>query len=221
MLQPNDLVLFQGDSITHAFRKPEEVGVSYRMGAGWAMMVCAQLLAQRPEWSLRFENRGECGHGVNELLTRWQTDCLDLKPDVLSLLIGVNDAISRMKYGTGATSAQFKDAYTHLLTRTRAQLPQVRLVLCEPFLLETGIVTRAWLEELRPRQQMVRELAHDFNAVFVPLQQRLEQAAASTGPAYWLFDGIHPNAAGQWLIMQAWLEAVCGDGSAGTQGTVS
>jgi lysophospholipase L1-like esterase len=211
VLKPGDFVLFQGDSITHAFRKPEEVGTSYRMGAGWAMMVSAQLQAQRPDWKLRFDNRGECGHGVDDLLTRWQQDCLDLRPDVVSLLVGVNDTNNRMKYGRGNDAAQFRERYARLLAMTRQELPEVRLILCEPFLLPTGRVTGAWLDDLAPRRQAVRELAAEFQAVFVPLQQALLDAAAATGEAYWLFDGIHPNAAGQWLIMQAWLAAVCPD----------
>jgi lysophospholipase L1-like esterase len=208
VLKPGDFVLFQGDSITHAFRKPEEVGTSYRMGAGWAMMVSAQLQAQRPDWKLTFENRGECGHGVDDLLTRWRQDCLDLKPDVVSLLVGVNDTNSRMKYGQGNDAAQFRQRYARLLATTRQELPEVRLILCEPFLLPTGRVTGAWLDDLAPRRQAVRELAAEFRAVFVPLQQAFLDAAAATGESYWLFDGIHPNAAGQWLIMQAWLAAV-------------
>ena len=92
MSQPNGHILFQGDSITNAFRKPEEVCNAYQLGSGYAMLIAAQLLAARPRETLRFTNRGVCGEGVKELLNRWQTDCLDLRPDVLSLLVGINDS---------------------------------------------------------------------------------------------------------------------------------
>ena len=207
-LQKNDKILFQGDSVTHAFRKSEEVGTSYRLGAGWVMMLAAQLQGEHPELDLQIENRGECGHGVSDLLARWDADCIALKPTLLSLLVGVNDSIATMRYGTERPVAEFKSNYMKLLDRTRAALPGIRLVLCEPILLEAELVTAAWRDDLRGRQEVVRELATAYGAVFVPLQQRFDKAAAQTGPAYWLFDGIHPNAPGQWLIMQSWLHFV-------------
>jgi lysophospholipase L1-like esterase len=92
MIQASDHVLFQGDSITNAFRKPEETCNAYQLGSGYAMIVAAQLLAARPRDNLRFTNRGVCGDGIDGLVNRWQVDCLDLRPDVLSILAGVNDA---------------------------------------------------------------------------------------------------------------------------------
>ncbi len=206
----NDRILFQGDSITHAFRKPEEVGSSYRLGAGWAMMLAAQLQAEHPELHLEFDNRGECGHGIDNLLKRWDADCLQLAPTVLSLLVGVNDTYHTMKLGKPMSPAHFRKSYSRLLDATRQALPDIRLILVEPFLLEVGDVKATWIDDLRGRQAVVRELAADFQAIFVPLQTTFEQAAADTGPAYWLFDGIHPNAPGQWLIMQNWRHHVLG-----------
>ena len=104
--------------------------------------------------------------------------------------------------------AQLEASYRTLLDRTRQALPEIRLILCEPFLLEAGVVTTVWRDHLRGHQEVVRELAAAYGAVFVPLQHHLDNAAAKTGPAYWLFDGVHPNASGQWLIMQAWLRNV-------------
>ncbi len=208
LIEPHDRILFQGDSITHAFRKPEEVGSSYRLGAGWVMMLAAKLQAEHPELDLQIENRGECGHTIQDLTERWDRDCLERQPTLLSLLAGVNDVIRAFKYGTGLPHDTFRETYRSLLDRTRLALPDTRLILCEPFLLETGMVNADWRADLRGRQEIVRELAQAFGAVFVPLQQRFDDAAAHTGPAYWLFDGIHPSAPGQWLIMQAWLETV-------------
>jgi len=219
MLQTNDVILFQGDSITDAFRKPEEVGTSYRLGAGYAMLVAAQLGAERPELALRFENRGVSGNRLDAMADRWDADALALSPTVLSLLVGVNDTLRARSVGkaVGADADDFAERYAALLERTRGALPGVRLVLCEPFLLKAGDITDDHLADLAPRQRAVAALAERFDAVFVPLQQRFEQASASasTGAAYWLFDGIHPNAAGQWLIAQAWLQAVCGDVATG------
>lgn len=207
-LEQDDRMLFQGDSITHAFRKPEEVGSSYRLGAGWVMMLAAQLQAENPQLGLQIENRGECGHGVENLLARWEVDCIALRPTVLNLLIGVNDTISHFRHGHTRSLPAFKASFVELLDRTRQSLPRIRLILCEPFLLSTGEVTAAWRDDLRGRQDVVCELAHVYAAIYVPLQANFDAAAAQTGPAYWLFDGIHPNAPGQWLIMQAWRRSV-------------
>lgn len=207
-LQPNDLILFQGDSITDAFRKPEEVGSSYRLGAGWAMMVAARLHAEHPELNLRFENRGVSGNGLRHLHERWDADTLALRPDVLSLLIGVNETYACKGHGESRPLDEFEASFRQLLDRTRQALPRIRLIICEPFLLEVGGVKPDWLFDMRRRQAVVRAVARDYGAVFVPLQEAFEKAAARTGPAYWLFDGIHPHAAGQWLIMQKWLSAI-------------
>lgn len=210
-IRPRDRLLFIGDSITHAFRKPEEIGTSYRLGAGWVMLLAAQFHAEHPELALEIENRGECGHTLDDLAQRWDADCLAWRPSVLNLLAGVNDTQRTFKYGTGLPHGEFHEAYRVLLARTRQALPEVRLILCEPFLLEVGMVTAAWRDDLRLRQRSIRELAAEFGAVFVELQGAFDQAAARTGPAYWLFDGIHPNAAGQWLIRSEWRRQVLGE----------
>jgi lysophospholipase L1-like esterase len=208
VLESDDLVLFQGDSITDAFRKPEEVGTSYRLGAGWAMMAAAKLMAEHPEMNLRFENRGVSGNGLRHLHERWDADTLALRPDVLSLLIGVNETYACKANGESRPLDEFAASYRRLLDRTRQALPGIRLILCEPFLLEVGGIKADWLADMRERQAVVRTVARDFGALFVPLQEPLDQAAARTGAAHWLFDGIHPHAAGQWLIMREWLRAV-------------
>ena len=218
-LTRGSVVLFQGDSITNAFRKPEEVGTSYRLGAGWAMIVAAKLQAQYPQMQLAFENRGVSGNGLSDLLARWQEDCLSLKPTVLSVLVGVNEVL-RDRSRKVVDIEAFKSRYQQLLEMTRRNLPQIQLVLCEPFLLpsaapgvtvtDPSAIAPELCVRLRPCQQMVRELARQWKAVFVPLQEPLDRVAATTGTAYWLFDGVHPNAAGQWLIAREWLLAVAG-----------
>ena len=222
MIRPHDHILFQGDSITDAFRKPGEVGISYQMGSGWAMIVAARLLAERPCDGLRFENRGVSGNGLTQMETRWEVDCLALRPNILNLLVGVNETMLLQKGAEGLPVAEFEVRYRRLLQRTRQALPVVRLVLCEPFLLpfpgyanagpkrqfNLPAITESHLADIRLRQTTVRRLAAECDAVFVPLQDRLEQAAAATGTEHWLFDGVHPNAAGQWLIAKTWLEQV-------------
>jgi acyl-CoA thioesterase I len=208
-LKRNDSVLFQGDSITNAFRMPQEISTSYQMGAGWAMLVAAQILGRRPELNLRFTNRGVSGDTVDRLAARWQTDCVDLKPDVVSVLVGINETLNGMADPAKDRSVEtFSAAYEELLRKTRDALPDARLILCEPFVLPVGQMTPAHLEHLKPRQAAVRMLSERFGAMFISLQRRFNDACRLAPADYWLFDGIHPNAAGQWLIANAWLDAI-------------
>ena len=207
MIRPGAHILFQGDSITNAFRKPEEVCNAYQLGSGYAMVIAAQILAARPHDDLRFTNRGVSGEGIIGLQKRWQTDCLDLRPDVLSILVGVNDA-APIKPQPGTPLDEYEHCYRELLQQTRAVLPAVRLVLCEPFLLRCGLVKTRAVEDILARGVVVRRLAAETGAVVVPLQAVFAAALQCAPSDYWTFDGIHPNAQGHWLIADAWLQAI-------------
>ena len=208
LIQPDDLVLFQGDSITHAHRMPGELNDLFQMGAGYASMCAARLKADRPQDNLTFLNRGQCGNTSFDLLSRWQIDCIDLQPTVLSLLIGVNDSNTHHK-ATRPDHApnDYRRYVAELLTRARDELPVIRLILLEPFALNNGGVPVEQLPDVHARAAIIRELAGQYDARFVELQQRFYEHAAKTGPGYWIYDGIHPTAAGHRLIADAWLEA--------------
>ncbi len=208
-LHPNDTVLFQGDSVTNAFRMPNEINNAYQLGAGYALLVSAHLLATRPGDRLQFVNRGISGHRIADLLARWQADCIDVRPTVLSLLIGINDTAHDTGGQPGATPADYARDYRKLLEWTRRELPAVRFVLCEPFALVVGDrVTPAWRENLKPRQETVRQIAREFDAAFVPLQKPFDDACRKAPADYWIYDGVHPTAAGFGLIARQWLAAV-------------
>jgi len=207
MIKTNELILFQGDSITNAFRKPEEICNAYQMGAGFAMIVAAQILSLRPHDGLRFANRGVSGEGIKGLWRRWQEDALDLKPDLISILVGVND--SRVTLETPLTSLEeYEQSYRELLRHTRAVLPNVRFVLSEPFALRVGDVRPDRMPDIVARGKIVRSLASEFGAVLVPLQSVFSDALHQAPADYWSFDGIHPNAQGHWIIAEAWIKAV-------------
>lgn len=206
MINPNDRILFQGDSITNAFRMPNEINNAYQLGAGYAMIVAAQLLHDLPNSNLIFVNRGVSGDSLGMLKARWEADCLELRPTVLSILVGVNDA--QVTQSEPRTSLEeYEQQYRELLTHTRASLPELRLILCEPFALNVGDVRADRLEDVAARGVIVRRLANEFTTVLVPLQRVFADALQLAPPEYWSYDGIHPNAQGHWLIAQAWLRA--------------
>jgi lysophospholipase L1-like esterase len=185
---------------------PGEVCNAYQLGAGYAMLVAAHLLAARPDDHLRCINRGVSGEGVQGLRRRWQDDCLSLRPDIVSILVGVNDAIRTPR--PALAPDVFADTYRELLAETRRALPDISLVLCEPFALPVGEVTGADLATIADYGLIVRELADATGAILVPLQRVFTEAQQRAPAVYWSFDGIHPNAQGHWLIAQAWLQAV-------------
>jgi lysophospholipase L1-like esterase len=201
-------LLFQGDSITYAFRRPDELNDAYRMGNGYAFIVGSLLRATAGQAGLTVQNRGIAGDCAVELLCRWQRDCLDLRPDVLSLLIGTNDAGRVAQQGDEAMTS-FTRSFDALLVQITAALPSCRIVLMEPFALPVDAASSKRATYLPPIQAHIRAAAVRTGAVFVPLQQAFDDVAGAY-PERWIYDGIHPTAAGQWLLAQRWLEVVAG-----------
>lgn len=200
-------ILFQGDSITDAFRKPEEINPAFQLGNGYAFLVAAKLGARHPERHFEFLNRGISGHAVQDLEKRWQADALDHRPDLLSLLIGVNNVIRRQNGAKDIPDADLLASYRSLLEQMRTQNPRIRFLLLEPFLLQAGDVTAAWQAALSPIQEGIAGIAHEFDALLIPLQQIFDGSLSLAPAAYWAYDGIHPTHAGFQLIADAWLRA--------------
>jgi lysophospholipase L1-like esterase len=214
MIQPNHVVLFQGDSITDAGRNrddPDRNGYGGGLGRGYALLAAGRVLADRPADGLRFYNRGISGNRVVDLYARWKIDALNLKPNLLSILIGVNDTWHGMgDRDNGVEPPRFEKMYRELLTWTRQVLPDVRLVLCEPFVLEYGAVTADWLDEMAERRDIVKRLADEFNAVHVPFQTLFDELADQAPPEFWLPDGVHPTPAAHTKMADMWLNCVVG-----------
>ncbi|MGG6313468.1 SGNH/GDSL hydrolase family protein [Paenibacillus macerans] len=203
-------VLFQGDSITDGNRDRGN-DLNHILGHGYAYIIAAKLGNEYAHLRPAFINRGVSGDRASDLYARWNEDAISLKPDVISLLIGVNDAWRQMAGEPSGATDRFERAYRHLLEETREVLPDAKLVLCEPFILNTGAPALKWAEweRLMNRyQNAVRRLAEAFGAVHVPLQDAFEAAAQRTDAAYWLWDGVHPTAAGHDLLAERWLEVV-------------
>jgi lysophospholipase L1-like esterase len=208
--KPNSIILFQGDSITDAGRSywHTDANQNAALGTGYAQMVAAQLLEEHPEQGWQFYNRGVSGNRVPDMQARWGRDALALKPDWISILIGVNDTWHGITMGAGVGVMEYEDRYRQVLGMTVKRLPEVRLVLCEPFVLVWGAVTEDWLGEIAQRQAVVRLLAEEFGAVFVPFQAAMDAAAQERPSAHWLSDGVHPTPAGHQLMAGIWLASV-------------
>ena len=205
-------VLFQGDSITDCGRRNcgGEGFDCHGLGPGYPGMVAAQLACDRPELKLNFVNLGISGNRVSNLYDRWQKDCLDLRPDVLSILIGVNDIWHYFKRNELPDVPRFARVYRELLTWTRRDLPQVKLVLMDPFLSPEVENRYPMVPDVAEERAIVAELAADFDAVHIKLQEVFDAASKRAPQAHWSADGVHPTPAGQQLIAEAWIAATAG-----------
>ncbi len=206
------IILFQGDSITDVGRSREveaEKRPNVQLGNGYPALVAARLLRDRAKDKLQFHNRGISGNRVVDLYARWKRDTLNYKPDIISILIGVNDTWHEAAKDNpnGVEVPRYEMMYRELLKWTKSVLPQVKLVLMEPFVLPFGAVQENWLEEMRQRREVVANLSQEFSTLFIPCQKILDDACQLMPQEYWLADGVHPTLAGHQLLADAWLAA--------------
>ena len=208
MFEAGSTILFQGDSITDTQRNRDfnQPNHGDALGRGYVNLIASTMLHRHPTHGLKFFNRGISGNRVVDLYARWRSDAINLAPDVISILIGVNDTWHRFRANNGVEVARYAQVYRMLLEYTLEQLPTVQLVLCEPFVLPCGVVEPAWQEEMAARQAVVKALSVEFGTHFVPFQAHFDQVANAPSPAYWLGDGVHPSPAGHHLMAEAWLE---------------
>ena len=210
-------ILFQGDSITDGNRTRNN-DWNHVMGHGYAYLIASRLWFDYIGKDLMFYNRGISGNKIQDLDDRWQEDTIDLKPDVLSILIGVND-IPNITENKNSIS-NWETTYRKVLDRTKEALPDTKIILCEPFALPTDDMERiTWTKErtesyknvISKMHEIVGQLADTYDAVFVELQQAFTEACKKAPARYWIWDGIHPMPAGHELIARTWLKKAMGE----------
>ena len=213
LIKDGQTILFQGDSITDFGRDKSNAAPNNQpaLGTGYAWLAGVELLVDHPNSKLSVFNRGISGNKVFQLADRWQADCLDLKPDVLSILIGVNDIWHTLTGKYQGTVAIYERDYRALLERTKKALPKVKLVICEPFVLRCGAVTDKWFPDFDTYRTAAKRVAESFHATFVPFQTMFDEAIKYAPPAHWAADGVHPTSAGASLMANTWLRMVAGD----------
>ena len=195
---PDSRILFQGDSITDGNRG-RSLDPNHILGHGYAFIIAARHGAAFPERRLDFYNRGVSGNTVVDLEKRWAKDTLALKPDLLSVMIGVNDN------SHGVSLEAYEAAYDRILTEARKQNPKMKLVLMEPFVRHPG---KPVPEGIVARQAIVAKLAQKHGAALVRLQKIFDDAAAKTDDDYWVWDSVHPTYRGHQLLADEWERVV-------------
>ena len=210
-LQKEDIILFQGDSITDAHRKKDDnnPNSTSALGSGYPLLAASGLLYNFPGRNLHIYNKGISGNKVYQLAERWEADCLDLKPTVLSILVGVNDFWHTLVNNYKGTLKTYQDDYKTLLDRTKQKLPDVKLIIGEPYaVIGVKAVDAAWYPVFNDYRRAAKEIADQFDAVFIPYQAIYDKALQSAPGSYWTADGVHPSLAGAQLMAHAWLETV-------------
>ncbi len=198
-------VLFQGDSITDASRNRD---LPFDLGKGYPNLVSAHLGFENPG-EYEFINRGISGNRIVDLYARMKIDLINLKPDIMSILIGVNDIWHEISWENGVAPDKFRKIYSMLIEEVKDALPDIKIMLLEPFVLE-GSATAENMDrfsEVHKMAQATREIAEKYSLVFIPLQDKFDDAVKLAPPEYWLGDGVHPTPKGHELIKREWLKA--------------
>ena len=196
-------VLFQGDSITDAGRDKRNY---HDMGKGYPKYA-AELIAQaHPEIEFEFINFGISGNRTDQLFDRIYADGIAFQPDVISILIGINDIWHR-KNNIFTTDEQIETNYRAILTLLREKT-NAKIVMLAPYVLDAA--SNCYLaDDLKTVLPIVRKLADEFADVYIPLDEIFEEALKTQPePLYYSGDGVHPNANGAAFIGQKYAEAV-------------
>ena len=198
-------ILFQGDSVTDTGRNKED-GTS--LGMGYPALVASQLGFDYPN-EYEFVNRGINGNRISDLLARLKRDMINEKPDVMSILIGVNDAWWDIVDRTGTREGLFETIYDLLIQELKAAIPDLRIIIMEPFVFK-GKATEECFEEIKAevalRGAAARRIAEKHGLEFIALQEKFHEALQLAPEHYWLRDGVHPTAAGHELIAREWIK---------------
>jgi len=206
------VILFQGDSITDAGRSRERDDMR---GRGYATMVSGEIGFRYPE---QYEciNRGISGNRIVDVYARMKCDIVNLKPDYMSLLIGVNDVWHEFASNpNGVATDKFEKIYSMLIEEIKEALPNIKIIILEPFVLKGSAMTErdegddlytAFRADVLEKAAAAKRVAEKFSLPFIELQSKFDALYNPENPSYWLIDGVHPNAAGHALITHEWLK---------------
>jgi acyl-CoA thioesterase-1 len=202
-LKPDQTIVFIGDSITDAGRSD----YAYKpLGYGYVHFVANWLLAKYPEFGLKIINTGIGGNTIRNLNRRWKRDCLDYKPDILSVMIGINDVWRQHtnRLDEAVLHEEYELTYKQLLSQVREK-KDCQLVLMEPFMFCNDTENAVYVT-LQEYIRTVNNFAKEFEAVLVPLQKLIDKKIKQVSPEKWSDDMVHPFMWAHAWIAQRWLE---------------
>lgn len=193
--------LFQGDSITDAGRDDEKQGLA-GLGCGYAFLLASEIENNHKD-KIDFINRGESGDRITDVYARIKEDIINLKPDYMSILIGVNDVSHELTMNCGVSPKKFKMIYGMLIDEIREVLPDIKIVILEPFVLKGTATEKLWNDfdrEVRILAEISKQVAEEYETDFIPLQKKFDELSSDGNTEYWSADGIHPTLAGHEVL---------------------
>lgn len=197
-------ILFQGDSITDAGRDYND---DSRRGLGYPQLVTASIGFDEPG-KYNFINRGISGNRIVDVYARIKKDIINLKPDIMSVLIGVNDVWHEINYQNGIDTPKFEMLYSMLIEEVKTALPECKIIIFEPFVLKGTATEENWegfLSGVKEKAAASRRVAEKYGLEFVPLQDKFDSLCEKAPESYWLWDGVHPTPFGHEMIAREWL----------------
>ncbi len=201
--------LFQGDSITDADRSRNHASNFY-LGNGYPTTV-AGMLGTEHKGEYEFINKAVSGNRIVDLYARIKVDILNLKPDYMSVLIGVNDVWHELTIGNGVSAEKYEKIYSMLIEEVLEELPNIKIFILEPFLCHGTVTDQDWdifMSEVKERAAAAKRISEKYNLVFVPLQDKFEEAQKAADFTCWTLEGVHPTAMGHGIIARALIEAI-------------
>ena len=195
--------LFQGDSITDANRDDEN-NFNFGLGCGYALLLASEI-EKKNKGEIKFINRGNSGDRITDVYARIKEDIINLNPDFMSILIGVNDVSHELTMNCGVSPKKFRMIYELLIEEIVEALPEIKIFILEPFIMKGTATEKLWSEfnsEVRKMAEVSRQVAEKYNFVFVPLQDKFDELSSDGDTGYWSVDGVHPTSAGHQVIKE-------------------
>lgn len=203
-------LLFQGDSITDMKWGRNQTDRNHYLGHSYVYLIAARLGVDIPEAQLNIYNRGMSGNKIQNLRDRWQKDAIDMDPNLLSILIGVNDVAQNPN---AVDFKAWEANYRFILEASLNANPDLMLVLLDPFVLASGRLSNAdsfsrSRDQVEGLIQIVGQLEKDYDTVHIKTQKVFDDAARIGSPDQWIWDGVHPLPQGHELIARNWVQEV-------------
>ena len=206
-------IIFFGDSITDFGRNKERDDADSSLGYGFVRIIADRLIGEKPG-EIKILNRGYSGDRIIDLYARLKKDCINLAPDVVSILVGINDVWHEIAEKNGIDIERFEEIYRMLIEDLKKALPATAIILCEPFVLPGGATESdndnpdryEKFCEIYNYAAIVKKLANEYELLFLPLQEAFTEKAKKYSPSLFLSDGVHPNIAGVNLIAGEWVK---------------
>lgn len=208
-LKNNDIILFQGDSITDGNRGRNQ-DLNHIHGHGYQYILASEMYADNFDKNIEVVNRGISGNRISDLYGRWQEDCILINPTIVSILVGINDLNFSFENGIVSDPQRYRKIYRLLLDEILEKKPDTLIVIMEPFfgISQNVEYSNFMKQNVSAYSQVAKEVAEEYGAVFVPLQDMFNEYAQTTDIFNLLWDGVHPTTGGHQLIARRRKECV-------------